>query len=96
MNQLQQIYAERGVTVVAVDVDRDHAAADDFLRQTPAIFRVIYDPSGQIARNFDLKEMPTSVLIDRDGKPRFIHNGFFPEKEGEYLAHLDSLIAEGR
>ena len=95
MNELQQIYASKGVAVVAVDVDRDHAAAQKFLSQMPAAFRIVYDPAGNIARNYNLKDMPTSVLIGRDGKPRYVHDGFFPAKESEYLSHLDSLIAEG-
>lgn len=95
MNQMQQIYASKGVVVVAVDVDRDRAQADEFLGQVPHAFRIVYDPSGKIARQYDFKDMPTSVLIGRDGKQHFVHNGFFPAQEGEYVAHLESLIGGG-
>ena len=96
MNQLQQLYGAQGLAVVAVDMDRDRAKADEFLHQMPATFRVVYDPTGHIARGYDFREMPTSVLIGRDGKPRFVHDGFFPGKESEYLAHLGTLLNEGR
>jgi len=95
MNQLQQLYGPKGLAVVAVDVDRDRALGEEFLKQVPAAFRVVYDPSGHIARAYDFREMPTSVLIGRDGKPHFVHDGFFPDKEGEYLAHLNTLLADG-
>ncbi len=95
MNQMQQIYASKGVVVVAVDVDRDRAQADEFLGQVPHAFRIVYDPSGKIARQYDFKDMPTSVLIGRDGKQHFVHSGFFPAKESEYVTHLESLIGGG-
>jgi thiol-disulfide isomerase/thioredoxin len=95
MNQLQQSYGDKGLVVVAVDMDRDRGKAEEFLSQMPAAFRVVFDPSGQIARGFAMREMPTSVLIGRDGKPRFVHDGFFPAKEGEYLAHLSTLLKDG-
>ena len=95
MNQVQQVYAPKGVVVVAVNVDRDRAQADAFLSQMPHNFRVVYDPSGKIAGQFNFKDMPTSVLIGRDGKQHFVHSGFFPAQEGEYIAHLESLIGSG-
>jgi len=95
MNELQQSYASKGVVVVAVDVDRDRAQADEFLGQMPHAFRIVYDPSGHIARQFDFKDMPTSVLIGRDGKSHFVHSGFYPAREGEYVTHLESLVGGG-
>ena len=95
MNQVQQVYAPKGVVVVAVNVDRDRAQADAFLSQMPHNFRVVYDSSGKIAGQFNFKDMPTSVLIGRDGKQHFVHSGFFPAQEGEYIAHLESLIGSG-
>ena len=92
MNQLQQLYGSQGLVVIAVNVDRDRAKADDFLRETPAGFKVVYDPSGQIAGKFDIKAMPTSLLIGRDGKIHFVHSGFFPEKRDEYFAHIAELL----
>jgi cytochrome c biogenesis protein CcmG/thiol:disulfide interchange protein DsbE len=95
MNQVQQVYASKGVVVIAVNVDRDRAQADEFLGQMPHNFRIVYDPSGKIAGQFNFKDMPTSVLIGRDGKQHFVHSGFFPAQEGEYTAHLESLIGSG-
>lgn len=94
MNGLQQMYGSRGLVVVAVDVDKDRAAAADFLRQQPAGFNIVYDPAGQIASQYKFRDMPTTVLIGRDGHQRFVHDGFFPQQESEYIAHLESLLGE--
>ena len=95
MAQLQQTYGPSGLVVVAVDVDKDRAKADAFLQQMPPSFRIVFDPKGNIAQQYDFRDMPTTILIGRDGKAHFVHSGFFPGKEGEYLAHIDSLLKAG-
>ena len=95
MNELQQTYGGKGLVVIGVDVDRDRSQADAFLKQAPPNFHIVYDPAGHIASQYNFKDMPTTVLIGRDGKSHFVHDGFFPNKENEYLAHLDSLLDAG-
>jgi len=94
MNELQAEYGGKGLTIVAVNVDHDAAAAQQFLEQVPASFKIVYDPSGRIAQKYPLKGMPTSFLIGRDGTVRFEHDGFSNERRNEYLAHINALIAE--
>ena len=95
MAEIQQTYGPRGLVVIAVDVDHDRAAADEFLKQMPPSFRVVYDPAGRIAGQYNFKDMPTTVLIGRDGKSHFVHSGFIPGREGEYTAHVASLLMAG-
>ena len=68
--------------VIAVNVDHDRELADEFLQANGAQFKIVYDPNGAIADQYNFKDMPTSVLIGRDGKVRAVHNGFFPESRG--------------
>lgn len=95
MNDLQQQYGPAGLTVIGVNVDHDRQAADQFLRQSPPGFKIVYDPDGHIAGQYNLKEMPTTVLIGRDGKVHYIHSGFVPGKEGEYMTHIGALLHAG-
>jgi thiol-disulfide isomerase/thioredoxin len=92
MNELQNTYRGKGLVVIGVNVDHDRGLADSFLSKMPADFDIVYDPEGAIARRFEFKDMPTSVLIDRDGRVRYVHAGFFPEKRSEYLAHVQVLL----
>ena len=92
MNELARTYAQRGLVVVAVNVDHDREAANQFLHDMPAVFPVIYDPDGKIAERYKVKDMPTTILIGRDGAVRYVHEGFMPAREGEYAAHVASLL----
>ena len=51
MNELQQEYAGKGFTVVAVNMDHDGAAAQQFLSQMPASFKIVFDPRAMWRKN---------------------------------------------
>ncbi|MDR9436758.1 MAG: TlpA disulfide reductase family protein [Thiohalophilus sp.] len=76
MNTLQQRYADDGLVVLAINLDQDTAAARRFLDKYPASFTVAFDPDGSVAERYDLKGMPSSYLIDRQGKLVMSHVGF--------------------
>ena len=92
MNELTDLYGSDGFVVIAVNVDHEPDLAADFLRQNAADFKVVYDPGGDLAEKYNVQAMPTSVLIGRDGRVRYVHSGFYPHKEGDYLAHIRALL----
>jgi len=92
MNEIQQVYADRGLVVIGVNVDHDRALADAFLQSSPARFKILYDPTGDIASQYEFKDMPTSILIGRDGKVRYEHYGFYTNREHSYIADIVNLL----
>jgi hypothetical protein len=76
MNQLQAKYGSQGLQIVAVNLDVNRADVDSFLAEVPAQFAVALDAKGETARRFDVKAMPSSVLVGRDGKVLVLHKGF--------------------
>ncbi|MDZ7803273.1 TlpA disulfide reductase family protein [Thiohalophilus sp.] len=76
MNALQERYADDGLVVLAVNLDQDTAAARRFLKKYPANFTVAFDPDGNVAERYELKGMPASYLIDRQGNLVMSHTGF--------------------
>jgi thioredoxin-related protein len=57
-------------------MDQVRTEADAFLKQYPAEFTVRFDPQGVLAQTFKVRGMPTSALLDRDGKTLLLHEGF--------------------
>ena len=94
MQQLASRYPASSFVLIAVNVDHERDKADQFLRQTGATFPIIYDPKGDIAAKFPVKGMPTSVLIGRDGRVRYVHSGFFPDQTTAYNSHIQELLNE--
>ena len=92
MNDMQAKYAARGLVIVAINVDAKQADAERFLATTPAKFTVAFDAKGQTPKQFDVKAMPTSYLIDGEGKVLLIHAGFRDSDRAALEAAIDSSL----
>ena len=94
MEEMRQAHQAEGLTVIAVNVDHDRADAARFLKQFQPGFEVRFDPEGTLAQRFKVTGMPTSLIIDRHGRVRFTHVGFWPA-DGAVAAHeIRELLAE--
>lgn len=94
MNKMQEKYRDQGLVVIGVNVDSDRKAADDFLKAVPANFKVVYDPEGKIAAQYQLMGMPNSFLIARDGTMQKRHVGFKEGLEDEYESEIRQLLKQ--
>ena len=92
MNDLQRKYAARGLTIVAINVDRRRADAERFLQQTPAAFTVLYDEAGTSPAAFAVKGMPSSYLIDSGGRVVEVENGFRDERKDVLEQRIRTLL----
>jgi len=92
MNEIQRRYGGHGVTVVAINVDSKRADADRFLRQYPAEFAVVYDSGGGTPGAYDVKAMPSSYLIDAQGRIAWIEHGFLDEHRAAVEERIRALL----
>jgi cytochrome c biogenesis protein CcmG/thiol:disulfide interchange protein DsbE len=90
LNALNERYSARGLTIVAVNLDKDRHAADAFLKKFPASFPVAFDPAGKTAEAYGVSAMPSSFLIGPTGTLLSSHSGFDPKKTGR----IEDLIRE--
>ena len=93
MSELQRRYGS-DLVVVAVNLDQERALAEQFLKATPAAFRIEYDPEGKLATQFDVTSMPTSFVIDRKGQVREQHKGFRSAQRAEREQAIAKLLKE--
>ena len=94
LNAMQSKYADDGLVIIGVNVDRVSADADEFLERFPATFKIIYDSEANLARSFGVQAMPSSFVIGRDGAIRNRHLGFKKKKQDEYEAALVAALKE--
>ena len=92
LNAMQARYADRGLVVIGVNVDRDRADADRFLHDLPAKFLIVYDPAGTIAAHYDLPGMPVSYVIGPRGDVVARHIGFRTGLREEREAEVQKLL----
>lgn len=94
MDELQKRHGQKGLVVVAVNLDQDRALADAFLKKTAPQFRIEFDAEGTLAKQFGVQAMPTSFLIDRSGKVRITHRGFRTAQRAEREQQIRQLLEE--
>jgi thiol-disulfide isomerase/thioredoxin len=94
MNNLHKELKDRGLQVLGINLDENIEDAKLFLEKHPAGFTVVTDANQQCAKDFDVKGMPSSYLIDRSGMIRHVHLGFRPGEAQEFRALVEQLLTE--
>ena len=94
MNEMQERYGKDGLKVIGINVDKDKAMAKKFLEHVPATFDIAYDPEGEIADLYSLKVMPSSYLIDKQGRLIHANKGFRGNDEEELEAKIRQHIRQ--
>jgi thiol-disulfide isomerase/thioredoxin len=94
MNEIQQRYGDQGLRIVAVNLDQKRADADGFLARVPGKFTIVFDAAGATARTYNVRGMPSSVLIDRQGRVQFEHIGFRESSRDVLEAQIKRVIAQ--
>jgi len=90
---MHQKYKDQGLKIIAVNVDENSADADKFLTDTPAEFMILRDPEGNLAKQYKLVGMPTSLLFDTQGKLVSRHVGFKKNQTESYEAAIKKLLS---
>ena len=94
MNKMQSLYGSEGFKVIAINLDESRAKADEFLQQIPANFDVAFDPQGNTAEAYKIKAMPSSYLIDKNGKVVHANLGFRDNDEDELETKIRNLVRQ--
>lgn len=93
LEDLHRRYAERGLVVLGVNVDEKSAAMEAFLKKHTVTFPVVRDAQQKLVSQVDVSTMPTSLLIDGEGKVRYLHSGFHGDaSRKEYEKEIELLL----
>lgn len=93
LNEMAAKYGD-DLVVVGVNVDSARADAERFLQKYPASFPLVFDPQGTLAGGYKLEGMPSSVLLDRNGRVVHRHVGFREEQRADYEKIVSELISK--
>ena len=93
LNELHERYGDKGLVIIAVNVDEQRAKMEQFLKNAPASFVVFRDPEQKLVAAVEVESMPTSFLLDASGHVRFTHVGYFgDETKKEYIREIEELL----
>jgi peroxiredoxin len=92
MKRLRDRLIHAPFAVLAVNVDEPEARIRRFLETTPLDFVVLPDPGGRTARAWNVRILPSSFLIGRDGAIRYSVRGDVDWSSDAVAAIVDKLI----
>jgi peroxiredoxin len=94
LNDMHSQLKDQGLQIIGVNLDEQADEAKTFLTQNPAKFTVAADSSKQCAKDFSVKAMPSSYIIDRKGIIHHIHLGFRPGEAREIRILVEKLLSD--
>lgn len=94
LDQLYKRYQPMGFTILGVNVEEDAGVAKKVLQELPVSFPILFDQTNKISELYQVSAMPSTFLVDRDGKLRYLHKGYQPGYEEQYQAQIRELIRE--
>ena len=92
LDRLYQKYKSSGFVLLGVNVDDDTRKAADVASKLGVSFPVLLDTDKAVSKLYDLSTMPSTVIIDRDGKVRYVHRGYLTGYEENYDKQIRELL----
>ncbi|HEU4618512.1 MAG TPA: TlpA disulfide reductase family protein [Gammaproteobacteria bacterium] len=94
LEALYERYGDLGFTLLGVNVENDKKGAEKWLEETPVSFDILFDTRNEVSKLYDVVAMPTTVIMDKTGKVRFVHHGYQAGYENSYQSEIRSLLTE--
>ena len=94
LNRIHEQYRKAGFTLLGVNIDDRPEVAQSMAKKLGVTFPVLFDAGKRVSRLYDVNAMPSTVLIDRDGKVRYIHLGYRSGYETRYESQVRELLKQ--
>ena len=91
LDRLYDTYRSSGLMVLAVSVDSDMARAQRYAQEHPTHFPMLLDQAEAVGRAYAIDRLPSTVLIDRSGVIRYLHDGYRAE-DRSYITQIRALL----
>lgn len=91
LDRLYQTYRSSGLVVLAVGVDDDMQRAERYARAHPMHYPVLLDPDKGVSRAYQIDKLPTTILIDRGGVVRYLHDAY-RANDPSYVEQIRALL----
>jgi thiol-disulfide isomerase/thioredoxin len=95
LDDLQRKYEKQGLRVLGLTLDENDDAIIAFLNSVPVSFTILRDVSGQAGEAFNVVAMPTTFVLDRQGRIAARFEGGGSAVHAKVEAAVSTLLAGG-
>jgi peroxiredoxin len=94
LGKLYAQYRSAGFALLVVNVDDNRKDAEAMLKRLDLRFPTLFDASKSVAKLYGVDMMPATLVIDRDGRVRYVHRGYYEGYERKYEQQVRDLLKE--
>ena len=94
LNRIADKYRGSGLVMLGVNIDDDVRNAAEVATKLGVKFPVLLDTDKKVSRLYDLNSMPSTLVIDRSGRVRYLHRGYQDGYEAQYDKQIRDLLKE--
>ncbi|MCG8673035.1 MAG: TlpA family protein disulfide reductase [Pseudomonadales bacterium] len=91
---LYQTHKEKGFQVWAVGMDEDPKESAFHGQKLGLSFPILFDGKHEVAKAYMVDDLPTTVIVDRDGEIRFIQEDYRNKHLDTYKKKLNKIVNE--
>ena len=92
MERAWQGLRDKGVRFVAINVDEDGDTVAEFAESVGVSFPLLLDPGSKVTKNWPLRGLPTTFVVDANGRLRLIALG---EREWDDQPIMQQILSLG-
>lgn len=97
LNELANEYKDQKMKVVAINLDKSADRVTAFLERAQvkaSSIVILQDPAAKVVANYVARSMPSSFIIDGQGKIRFVHFGYSAKDPAKWRTEVNQLLSE--
>jgi thiol-disulfide isomerase/thioredoxin len=94
LDVLQETYGRQAFAVVAVNIDNHKDNALRFLQANRVKLQPVWDQHKKVVAVYNIEQMPTTFIIDKNGIIRYVHAGFELSQYNAYKQQIQELLNE--
>ena len=94
LNKLHESFDPYDFELLGINLDEDQSKAIHLANKLKVNFPVLFDKDKNVSKSFDIKAMPTTIIIDRAGKIRHVNHGFKKGYIERYQRQVQALRKE--
>jgi cytochrome c biogenesis protein CcmG, thiol:disulfide interchange protein DsbE len=92
MNQFAQQYANQGVVVLGVSIDKNEKLYRRYLAQMHLAYDTARDPEASISNRYGTFQLPETYIIDRNGKVVEKADNAFNWMDPQFLGRINFML----
>lgn len=93
-NTLYRRYQNLGLEVLGVNIDKVSSQGAKMGTALGLSFPLLFDPAGKTSNLYQIRTMPTTFVVAKDGTLRHVHWGFGPAEPARYESEIRALLRE--